>query len=647
MAVTLAIEYDPLLVPSGGKEVTSEFTSPRKVVKEPAGHAFNEAALLALGLKSLDIEEPEEERDEAPSPKAAWTDTDEPEKKKKRKKKGEQEDLYDLLGLGNDRYLASEKQIKDAYRDTALKHHPDKCGALKSDEEKVKIEERFKLIQEAYEVLSDPVRRREYDSKDEFDDSLPSTATPETFCKTFGSAFRRNAKWSEIHPVPDIGDDNTSYEDAEKFYDFWFKFKSWREFPQEDEFELDTSECREHKRWMERENAKARFKAKKEDQRRLLAFVELAYKLDPRISARRQQEKEAKEAKKQAKIQERKKKEEEAQAALKAEEEAKAAAAAEAKKSKDEEKKQKEKEKKLVRKERSRFRTIIQEVIARDMPEEQKLQMPDIGEVEQICTKIEYAPLLELNNKLAPEPVAIGAPPVEVPVEECLQLLQDAMKSMGTTLKVKTCVEDLGSATISSPKPSTPVAATSPSSAKKGGKKTPIAEPKKVDEAEMLKKWSEEDIRMLEKALKKFPKGTARRWEVIANYLRTHTQDEIIAMVKSDYMTNGARGKTQDDPKILKEKETKPEEKRDTEEVKKSADTPPSKPVEGGDSADGWTPAQEQGLVKAVKAFPKGCASSEKERWSRIAAAVPGKTATQCFKHMPILLARMRASKAS
>jgi curved DNA-binding protein len=65
-------------------------------------------------------------------------------------------DYYKVLGVPR---TASKKEIKSAYRKLAMKHHPD----LKSSSEKNEAEAKFKKINEAHEVLSDPKKREEYD----------------------------------------------------------------------------------------------------------------------------------------------------------------------------------------------------------------------------------------------------------------------------------------------------------------------------------------------------------------------------------------------------------------------------------------------------------------------------------------------------
>ena len=63
-------------------------------------------------------------------------------------------DYYDVLGVGKS---ADATEIKKAYRKLAMKYHPDKNQGDKEAEEK------FKEINEAYEVLSDETKRRNYD----------------------------------------------------------------------------------------------------------------------------------------------------------------------------------------------------------------------------------------------------------------------------------------------------------------------------------------------------------------------------------------------------------------------------------------------------------------------------------------------------
>lgn len=66
------------------------------------------------------------------------------------------QDYYEILGVGRN---ATEKELKTAYRKLARKWHPD----LHKENEKEAAEEKFKQINEAYEVLSDPEKRAKYD----------------------------------------------------------------------------------------------------------------------------------------------------------------------------------------------------------------------------------------------------------------------------------------------------------------------------------------------------------------------------------------------------------------------------------------------------------------------------------------------------
>src|ERR1700683_2798537 len=63
-------------------------------------------------------------------------------------------DYYEVLGVARG---ASDEDIKKAFRKLARQYHPDVAKTKKGAEEK------FKEINEAYEVLSDPAKRKKYD----------------------------------------------------------------------------------------------------------------------------------------------------------------------------------------------------------------------------------------------------------------------------------------------------------------------------------------------------------------------------------------------------------------------------------------------------------------------------------------------------
>jgi DnaJ-class molecular chaperone len=89
-------------------------------------------------------------------------------------------DYYDTLGVNKS---SSPKEIKNAYRKLASKHHPDKGGD--ADE--------FKRIQEAYDTLSDSKKKDQYDNPNPFQ-GFGEGGTPFTdiFGDIFGNQMRRN-----------------------------------------------------------------------------------------------------------------------------------------------------------------------------------------------------------------------------------------------------------------------------------------------------------------------------------------------------------------------------------------------------------------------------------------------------------------------
>lgn len=72
--------------------------------------------------------------------------------------------FYDALEVSPD---ADEATIKKAYRKLALKHHPDKGGDV----------EKFKMCSQAYDVLSDAAKRRQYDAELRDGPAMPSSAS--------------------------------------------------------------------------------------------------------------------------------------------------------------------------------------------------------------------------------------------------------------------------------------------------------------------------------------------------------------------------------------------------------------------------------------------------------------------------------------
>jgi len=115
-------------------------------------------------------------------------------------------DYYEILGLKKN---SSDDEIKKAYRAQAKKYHPDKNPNNKAAEEK------FKGIQEAYDVLSDAKKRAEYDHNIMNYHSREATAHGMNF-DDFGSQSRRRRSESIFDDLGGLGDLFSRFFDKEE-----------------------------------------------------------------------------------------------------------------------------------------------------------------------------------------------------------------------------------------------------------------------------------------------------------------------------------------------------------------------------------------------------------------------------------------------
>ncbi|KAJ9132360.1 DnaJ domain-containing protein [Pleurostoma richardsiae] len=272
-----------------------------------------------------------------------------------------EQDHYAVLGLSKYRYKATEEQIKRAHRKKVLKHHPDKKTAIgRSDDDNF-----FKCIQKATEILLDPVKRRQYDSVDEHAEVEPPTkkqlSKGNNYYKLWGNVFKAEGRFSKNHPVPTFGDEKSTREEVENFYNFWYNFDSWRSFEYLDEDVPDDNENRDQKRHMERKNANARKKKKAEDNARLRKLLDDCSAGDERIKKFRQEANAAKNKKRIEKEAAEKKAAEEARQKKEAEEKAAKAAEEAAKAERETTKKAKEAAKNAVKKNKRVLRGSVKD----------------------------------------------------------------------------------------------------------------------------------------------------------------------------------------------------------------------------------------------------------------------------------------------
>uniref|UniRef100_A0A674MXI6 DnaJ homolog subfamily C member 2 n=1 Tax=Takifugu rubripes TaxID=31033 RepID=A0A674MXI6_TAKRU len=508
------------------------------------------------------------------------------------------QDHYAVLGLTNVRYKATQKQIKAAHKAAVLKHHPDKRKAV-GEQITEGDNDYFTCITKAIEILSDPVKRRAFDSVDPtFDNTMPSKSEgKDNFFKVFGPVFERNARWSSKKHVPKLGTMESSFEEVDSFYTFWYNFDSWREFSYLDEEEKEKAECRDERRWIEKQNRASRAQRKKEEMNRIRTLVDTAYSCDPRIKKFKEEEKARKESEKKAKAEAKKREQEEKERAVQAELEAarllKQKEEEEAKQAAQQAKKEKEIQKKAIKKERQKLRATCKNWNYFADNEADSVKMME--EVEKLCDRLELASLQSLNEVLASSSKDESKAAVVKQVDDVNVQLQ---KEKEAEVQARQAARGADQA--------------SGGGGSVGGKG-----------------WNEEDLQLLIKAVNLFPAGTNARWEVIANYMNQHSTSGMKRTAKD--VINKAKNLQRLDPVQKDEINKKAFEKFKKEHTSLPSEDKavPSERFDGDDlNTAPWTSEEQKLLEQALKSYPV----NTPERWEKIADAVPGRSKKDCMK---------------
>lgn len=570
-------------------------------------------------------------------------------------KEWKEQDHYAILGLSKLRWQATDEHIRRAYRRKVLKHHPDKKAgdAAASPQPKApkgkkqgNPDDFFNCVQIAFEILSDPAKRKHFDSVDPtFDDSIPKEQKVSDVFAVYGPVFRRNARFSNIQPVPDFGDINTPYEKVKAFYDFWYNFDSWRVFNYLDEEDTSKAESREEKRYLEQINRKNRAELKAVEMRRVRQLTDQALANDPRIALHKQREKDKKNAEKLARQEALRQKQ------LEAERIAEEARQEQLKLKQEEEqrqqqlKKDKDRMKKQLTKERKQLRTVLKEMYYFLDPSV-SLAMPEatdaIAMMEKLCETLSYEELSGLNQQLDANK-GDKKKMKDVYFAKANQGRETAKDDKGTSdnaaeskqeNSTSECV-DVNKTETQKEEGDEVVPEPSSSSSEPAGPKIPSSA------------WSDKELVLLIQAIKLFPGGTIERWEKITAHINEHadsgtkirTTKEVIKQsneLKKEVgkvpISHGVEIKRSRDDVLITEQPS----------VRTEFDGPAAK-TDKAEAEKPWTKEEQAQLEAALKAIP----ASAENRWDKIAEMIPTRTKKECIQRFKKLAELVKQRKAA
>ncbi|XP_075969963.1 uncharacterized protein F54F2.9 [Anticarsia gemmatalis] len=136
--------------------------------------------------------------------------------------------------------------------------------------------------------------------------------------------------------------------------------------------------------------------------------------------------------------------------------------------------------------------------------------------------------------------------------------------------------------------------------------------------------WTDDDLAELVRLVKKYPGGTAERWERIAETMCRSVPEVTHMAAKLKENCYKIPGQEPEQPVVVEP--PKKVKTRKTEEV----------------SAGNWSQTQQKALEAALAKYPKGGAG---DRWQKISNAVPGKTKEECMQRCKYLSEMVKKQK--
>lgn len=376
-------------------------------------------------------------------------------------------------------------------------YHPDKAQFKSADGKEDRTV--FLKIQEAFNVLCNEQKRRTYDSQLPFNEAIPTeehvqkalAKGPHKFFKLFDPVFKRNARFAVTKPVPDLGDMDTPMDQVYKFYDYWIKFESWRDFTGIGaEHNPDNAGSREEKRYMQKENERLAKKLKKREMDRIIELVMLSEKRDPRIAADKERRQKLKDDSKNAKEADARKKTESLTAATEWNNQQEAEFIAKNSLSKA--------DKDKLKKNQSNARNLLRKLLRASAAQGHgsgEYGILTAADVDIVCAESDLEDLNIINNALGGAAAAKDTTLFLIAgAEEILSRLSVYQGRQAQGAEDEKMIKD----------------AKKRESDEKNTKKVPSTAPRV---------WSKESLSVLNTSMLRYPAGTANRWTMVSYYL--------------------------------------------------------------------------------------------------------------------------------